>query len=390
MNRFFYILPVVGLVLISGCTPSLGHLSKTVEGLGGVEKKQAIAKDPQGFELVKKKFSVGKVMEAYRAAQAITPNDKHYAAARLFLKKTLNPARIRLLRHYKNIAKKAERERKWYKAWVNYKQAAEFSAKPEVFNTNIATVYLHGQQLRLNTLLKQRRLEDHALLQGLKGYQVPKGVAKRDVVFLAFSKQHHENLSQRAEQAYIAAKTYVAKKKWVAAYVLIESHLRLMPDSSRGEKLLHSIQKAWLKGLVIPKALNQKRAVKKKAKTKTVQNNSTPLKPVKKTVVLSKNEIQALMQQAKWTEAQDAALVYQEHQGEGADVLLQNINAQIHRLAEQAFQRGGVAFQHEHIDQAVQLWDEAVQLEPDNETYLDALSRALSLQERLHLLRHKK
>ncbi|MDQ6995470.1 MAG: hypothetical protein Q9M18_07740, partial [Mariprofundaceae bacterium] len=286
--------------------------------------------------------------------------------------------------------KKAEREQKWHKAWINYKQAAEFSAKPEVFDSNIASVYLHREQLRLNTLLKQRRLEDHALLQGLKAYQIPKGVAQHDVVFLAFLKQHHADLSQRAEQAYEAANAYVRKKKWVAAYVLIESHLRLMPDSSRGEALLHTIQKAWLKGLVIPKSLSEKRVVKKK--------NSVPPSPkevkkpiiLPKSVALSKSDIQALIKEQKWIEARDAALTYQEQQGEGANALLQGINVQIHRLAEQAFQQGGVAFQQEHIDQAVQFWDKALQFEPDNETYLDALNRALSLQERLHLLRHKR
>ncbi|MDQ6995672.1 MAG: hypothetical protein Q9M18_08770, partial [Mariprofundaceae bacterium] len=346
MNRFFYILAIVGFIFISGCAPSHGSLSKTND----VEKKHIVVKNYQGFERVKKKFSVGKVMEAYQAAQAIDSKDKDYAAAQLFLKKTLNPARIRLLRHYKNIAKKAEREQKWHKAWINYKQAAEFSAKPEVFDSNIASVYLHREQLRLNTLLKQRRLEDHALLQGLKAYQIPKGVAQHDVVFLAFLKQHHADLSQRAEQAYEAANAYVRKKKWIAAYVLIESHLRLMPDSSRGEALLHTIQKAWLKGLAIPKGLSEKRVVKKKI--------SAPIftKEVKKPVVLSKSDIQALIKKQKWTEAQDAAVMYQEHQGEGANDLLQGINVQIHGLAEQAFQQGGVAFQQEHIDEAVQFW----------------------------------
>ncbi|MDQ6991575.1 MAG: hypothetical protein Q9M11_07585 [Mariprofundaceae bacterium] len=384
MNRFFYILAILGFIFISGCVPSHGGLSKDNE------KKHVFVDASQRFYLVKKKFSVGKVMEAYQVAQAITSNDKDYAAARLFLKKTLNPARIHLLRYYKSIAKKAERERNWNKAWVNYKQTAEFSAKPEVFDSNIASVYLHREQLRLNTLLKQRRLEDHALLQGLKGYQVPQGVAQYDVIFLAFSKQHHADLYQRAEQAYLAANAYVSKKKWVPAYVLIESHLRLMPDSLIGKELLYTIQKAWLKGLAIPKGLSEKRVVKKKI--------SVPLSPKEvkkpvvllKSVVLSKSDIQALVKDQRWIEAQDAAVIYQEHQGEGADTLLQGINVQIKRLAGQAFQRGSRAFQQEYIDQAVQFWDEAVQFEPSNETYLDALNRALSLQERLHLLRHKK
>lgn len=380
MNRFIYTLSILGFILISGCVPSHGSLSDA-----DVTKNQPVIKENKGFSYVKNTFAVGKVMKAYQAAQAMDSKDKDYANVRLFLKKKINPARIRLLRHYKKIAIKARHERNWYKAWVNYKQTAEFSAKPEVFDSNIAAMHLHRQQLRLNVLLKQRRLEDHALLLGMKTYVVPKGVAKHDVVFLEFEKQHKQMLEQRGKQAYLSSDAYVTKKKWVAAYVLIESHLRLMPDSTRGEKLLHTIQKAWLKGLIIPKGLRKKHKPTSKKKTTVV-----PIKNVKKVLVLSKADIQALLKQHKWSEAQDAALVYQHHDGEGGENLLQNINSQIQQLAKKYFQQGGIAFQQEHIDKAVQLWDEAVQLDPENEEYLDALNRALSLQERLDLLRHQK
>jgi len=393
LNQFFYGLILLGGVLLSACVPSHRDLLTPDENV--TKENSSSVKKVQGFALVQKKLSKGQVMEAYQLAQAMlaktSPKDKNAAVVRLFLKKNINPARIRLLRHYKRIARQAKREKNWHKAWVNYKQTAEFSAKPEVFDSNIAAMYLHGQQLRLSTLLKQRRLEDHVLLQGMKAYQVPTGVAKHDVVFFEFAKQHRQTLAQRAKQAYIEAGTYAAKKKWIAAYVLIESHLRLMPDSTRGEALLHTIQKAWMKGLVIPKVLRKKaKRVFKQEKEVVPLKEAVPLKDVKKIVVLSETEIQALIKQHKWSEAQDAALIYQQHQGDGADALLQTIDIQIQHAAEQAFQQGGKAFQQEHIDQAVKLWDEAVQLEPENEEYLDALSRALSLQERLHLLRHQK
>ncbi|MBL1353573.1 MAG: hypothetical protein COA61_009655 [Zetaproteobacteria bacterium] len=373
---------MIALLLMTACVPSQGLLK--LDG-GEVKINQAPAKHIEGMARVRHVFYAGKVMEAYKIAQAMTVKDKEYAEARMFLKKTINPARIRLLRHYKRIAQQAMRAKKWDKAWFNYKQTAEFSAKPEVFNSNIRAMYLHLEQLRLHVLLKQRRLEDHALLQGLTRYVAPKGVAKHDVVFLGFAERHRKMLENRAKQAYVQAKVYFESKKIVAAYVLVESNLRLMPDSVNGEALLGQIQKVWLKDLQIPRAL--KKQVKKVVKKKEIVQLS---KPVKKVVVLSKVEIQALLKQRKWSEAQDAALLYQQHDGEGGDELLQTIDVQIQQAAEKAFQQGSLAFQQEHIDQAVKLWDQALQLEPQNEEYLDALSRALSLQERLHLLRHKK
>jgi len=373
---------VVGVSFLVGCAP-IQKLTKSDEGVA--KKKQASSESFEGMALVRHDFYAGKVMEAYRVAQAMTAKDKEYKQARLFLSKNINPARIRLLRHYKRIAKKSERAKKWDQAWVNYKQTAEFSAKPEVFNSNIRSMYLHREQLRLNVLLKQQRLEDHALLQGLTAYEPPKGVSKHDVVFLGFLKRHQQMLENRAKQSYTQANTYLKAKKIIGAYVLAESHLRLMPDSSEGEALLSKIQKVWLKGLIIPKTFKAKLKTRKQTNKK-----DATLKIVKQDVLMSKDDIQLLIQQKQWLKAKYATVIYQKHEGEGADALMQTIDTHMQQAAEQAFQQGGLAFQQEHIDQAVSLWDRALQLEPQNEEYLDAFMRALSLQERLHLLQDKK
>lgn len=389
MNILRYAVCISGALLLASCAPHGGLLKSDTN----VQKTSSTsAKKLQGMAKVSHDFYAGKVMESYQAAKAISPQDKEYAQARLFLKKTINPARIRLLRYYKKLAIQAKRAKKWHAAWVNYRQAAEFSAQPKVFAADIHAMFLHREQVRLNTLLKQRREEDHALLQGLTAYTPPKGVSKHDAVFLDFAKRHRSMLEKRANAAYTQANQYVQKQQMLPAYVLIESHLRLMPDSTRGEKLLASIQKSWLKGLRIGKITSSKhKQVNNKKKRKT-STSSQPEKNEKATedVVLSKDAIQSLMQQKRWLEAKDAALVYQQHDGEDAKALLQSIDDNMQQAAKQAFQQGSIAFQKEHIDQAVRLWEKAVELDSQNEMYLDAWMRASSLQERLHLLRKKK
>ena len=51
------------------------------------------------------------------------------------------------------------------------------------------------------------------------------------------------------------------------------------------------------------------------------------------------------------------------------------------------YKKGSGAFRVEHIDQAVEDWKKAVSLQPKNTEYVNALRRAMQLQEHLHLLR---
>jgi len=80
-------------------------------------------------------------------------------------------------------------------------------------------------------------------------------------------------------------------------------------------------------------------------------------------------------------------LLYRRYDGKGASELLKAVNAGLKKAASALFAHGSIAFRKEHIDDAVKLWDKAVSMQPENSEYVDALRRAMQLQERLHLLR---
>jgi len=371
----------LGVLLVVVTLSACASIPSLTQGQAG---KEAMSQTSEKFKVnvakIQAAFASGKVMQAYTWAKSMKHDDVDYAKSQKFLKQVINPARLRLLRHYKAIAKRAERQKKWYQALFNYKQAAEFSAKPEVFDSNIQSMGRHIQQNRLDILLAQRRLEDHAWLQGMQAYALSRDMGEHDAILSAFSIKFHQELDHRIEQAYIDAAAYAKQQQWVPAYVLAESHLRLLPDSARGEALMVEVRKnwpAWLKTSKKPKHQAYKR------ERKVV----TPIAKKHVEVILSKDEILALLQQKKWSQAQDAAYVYRKHQGESAEAFFKQVETQVKAEADTLFQAGSLAFRHEHIDQAVHLWGRAVELDPQNERYLDALQRAVVLQDRLHLLR---
>ena len=375
-----YLFVILSVMTLSACA-SMPSFTQ------GKKDQATVAKTPEKVTIdvahIQAAFESGKVMKAYAWAKNMKPEDADYAKSQKFLKQVINPARLRLLRHYKAIAKRSERQKKWYKALFNYKQTAEFSAKPEVFDSNIQSMEQHIQQSRLDVLLSQRRLEDHAWLQGMQAYALSHDIGEHDAILSAFSVKFHQALDHRIEQAYTDAAAYAKQKQWVPAYVLAESHLRLLPDSARGEALMMEIRKnwsTWLKTSKKPKLQAHKKAHKVVA--------DVPKKHIE--VVLSKNEILALLQQEKWSQAQDAVYVYRKHEGESAEGFFKEVETQIQVEADKLFKAGSLAFRHEHIDQAVRLWDRAVELDSQNESYLDALQRAMVLQDRLHLLRQNK
>jgi len=102
---------------------------------------------------------------------------------------------------------------------------------------------------------------------------------------------------------------------------------------------------------------------------------------------IRKSDVTTLIKKAQWVEAKDAALLYRRYEGKGADKLLKEINAGLEKSAVVLFRQGSLAFRQEHIDRAVKLWGQAVVMQPENSEYVDALRRAMQLQERLHLLR---
>ncbi|MBN4082571.1 hypothetical protein JYT13_02055, partial [Mariprofundus ferrooxydans] len=290
-------------------------------------------------------------------------------------KNKINPARIRLLRHYKAKGKKAEKDHEWSKAMVFYQQAAEFSAKPSIFLTYVSNMELKMRQERMDALLKQRRLEDDTWIRWSRVYEPPRGVKASDSAFSRMRGSIENDLEDRAARSYREARRYLNKDMVGVAYIEAESYLRLMPGSEKGQRLMLDVREAMPKGLVI-RALGKKTVVKKVRKKISAKEHS-----------IRKSDVNKLMKQAKWMQAKDAALLYRHYEGKGADELLKAVNAGLEKAASALFAQGSIAFRREHIDAAVKLWDQAVNMQPENSEYVDALRRAMQLQERLHLLR---
>jgi len=152
-----------------------------------------------------------------------------------------------------------------------------------------------------------------------------------------------------------------------------------MPDSEKGQRLLQDVLEAMPKELIIKKEIS-----KTSAKKVTKQASKSKLK---KTSHISKADVMKLIEAGEWIEAKNTALLYRRYEGKGADKLLDTIESGMAKEAAVLFAQGSTAFRKEHIDQAVSLWDKAVTLQPENSEYVNALRRAMQLQERLHLLR---
>ncbi len=348
-------------------------LSSCVTGSGSV--KGSALSFLNSYSMALQDYNAGKVMEARARVLAMDADRDDYKQAQTLLKKKINPARIRLLRHYKAKGKKAEKEHAWSKAMVFYQQAAEFSAKPSIFLAYVSNMELKMRQERMDVLLKQRRLEDNAWIRWSRAYEPPRGVKPSDSAFSRMRASIESDIEDRAARSYRDARRYLNKDMAGVAYVEAESYLRLMPVSEKGQRLMVDIREAMPKGLVI-RALGKKTVVKKVRKKSSAKEQS-----------VHKSDVVKLMKQAKWLQAKDAALLYRRHDGKGANELLKAVDVGLKKAASVLFTQGSSAFRREHIDAAVKLWDKAVAMQPENSEYVDALRRAVQLQERLHLLR---
>ncbi|MDX8382723.1 MAG: hypothetical protein R8M45_01500, partial [Ghiorsea sp.] len=327
------------------------------------------------YNMALQDYNAGKVMEARARVLAMDVGRDDYKQAQALLKNKINPARIRLLRHYKAKGKKAEKNHEWSKAMVFYQQAGEFSAKPDIFIAYVSNMELKMLQKRMDTLLKQRRLEDDVWIRWSRSYEPPRGVMASDIAFSRMRASIESDIEDREDRAYTDALRYLKKDMIGVAYVEVESYLRLMPDSDRGQHLLTDVREAMPKSLVI-------RAQVKRGLAKNVRREVSV-----KEHSIRKSDILKLIKHRKWVQAKNEALLYRRYEGKGADKLLKVINAGLNRAAVALFAQGSVAFRKEHIDTAVKLWKQAVVMQPENVEYADALRRAMQLQERLHLLR---
>ncbi|MDQ6958344.1 MAG: 4-hydroxy-3-methylbut-2-en-1-yl diphosphate synthase [Mariprofundaceae bacterium] len=324
-----------------------------------------------GYESALRDYKAGRIMEAMNTVIHMNKSRLDYADAKALLKKKINPARLRLLRHYVRAAKRAEKSKIWFRAKALYKQAASFSISNTALLKKVHRMDLRMRQVRMDTLIIQRRKEDAQLLNSLTQYDAPKGLAPQDAPFSRQREKLKDWVLSRASDAQLAAKLEMWKGYPEVAYVEIESFNRLRPDSAKGKILMGEIKK------VLPKGLH----------VHPVDQPIAKISPVTTPKTISANAIRKLIKNDEWLKAKRYAVVYQREGGKHADRFLKTIEKNMDRQAATAFKAGRIAFRLEHLDQAVERWRQAVALRPGNMEYLHSLTRALQLQERLRILR---
>jgi len=325
------------------------------------------------YESAKRDFEQGRIMEARARVLAMDKKRDDYADAKRLLDKQIEPARLRLLRHYKALASSAEKNGDWSKAMDLYEQAASFSTEPNALRSNRDDMEMKMRQARLERLLDQRRQLDAAWLAAAEKVDAPKGVDPKDEVVERERRLFADALENRADDAYDEAGRYLRKGLPEVAYVEAESHLRLQPDSERGKKLMAEIQSA------MPKAISVPAMKSSPVRTKTV----SPVLPKS----VTEAQIRELMDKGDWIAAKKYALVYRREGGKDAPSLLKQIQDQLEAKAAEHYNRGRFEFRREHLQAAIDEWSKAVALVPENPEYVESLRRAQQLQDRLKLLR---
>jgi len=323
------------------------------------------------YDSVLRDYKAGHIMEARDEVLHMNKSRPDYANARALLKKKIEPARLRLLRHYANAAKRAEKAGTWFRAKTLYAQAANFSISNATLLKKARSMDLRMRQARMDKLIIQRRKEDAQLLNSLNQYDTPKGLSPTDAAFSRQRDKLEHWMLFRARKAYFAAKREMRKGYPEVAYVEIESFRRLRHDSRNGRILMEKIRKVLPKGLRIPPF--DKSIVK-------VRPAATP-----KTITAA--AIRELVKKREWMKARRYTVIYRREGGKHSDRFMRTIEKNIDRQAASAFKAGRIAFRLEKLDKAVQHWQRAVTLRPDNTEYVHSLNRALQLQERLRILR---
>lgn len=324
------------------------------------------------YEMALKDFERGRIMEARNIVLNMETSRADYALSQKLLREKIEPARLKLLKHYQRQGEQAQKAGQWWRAKKFYGQAAQFSLKPGEFEQVAKAMDVRLRQLRLDVLLRQRRREVAALLAWSNAYLPPKGMPGNDPVFARMREQYQDFLEDWASRDYIEAKRYLRYGYPEAAFVAIESHLRLRPDSSMGMKLRKDILQALPAGLKLPR---QEETGAKSAARELPAGD------------VQAKDIKALINAGQLLKARALALAFQRQGGKGAERLLEDIDKRIAAAAAVAFQHGRTAFREERLDEAVRHWQRAAALRPDEPEYAENLERAEALQERLRLLR---
>jgi len=324
-------------------------------------------------------FKRGRIMQARARILELDKSDRDYRKIHRLLEQKIEPARRRLFVHYLRIAKSLEKKKLWSKATWAYDQAKAVSIKPEAMEKKQAEMEEQMRQLRMEKLLQQRRAEDRTLFSYARSYEAPNGLSPKDDTYERMREHYNDILDDRANLAFREAKRFLHKGLPEIAYVEIESYMRLQPGSSKGEKLLVSINHeipAFLKIPNIP-AVN---AVEK----------PTLIKRANHAKAATAKQVQAALKAGELLKARQLAHIYRRNGGKGADKLLNQVQKKVDASAAALFSRGSIAFRKEQLDRAIQYWDKAVTLKPEQSEYVESLRRARQLQERLNLLQEPK
>jgi len=283
------------------------------------------------YETALKDYEKGRIMTARARVLAMDKSREDYPKARKLLKRKIEPARLRLLRHYTAKAVAAEKGSAWSQAMTLYAQAAELNTTPAELNRKSGEMQLKMRQVRMDTLIAQRRKEDSSLLAWLNAYETPTGVAAKDDAFASAREHLQDVIEDRASLAYRDAKRLLSKKLPELAYIKAESYIRLAPDSERGRQLMADIKEAMPKGITVS------RVNRSDSKSRLAQRMRVP-------ETVKREQVTGLMHKGDWVKAKQFALVYRREGGKDAERLLLQIQANTEREAAAHFTKGRIAF----------------------------------------------
>lgn len=323
-------------------------------------------------------YNNGHIMQARSMVLKLDKSHADYARAHKLLNAKIEPARRRIFVHYLRLAKSHEKSNNWSDAILAYEQAKTVTIKPDKMEKKRVEMEQRMRQLRFEKLIEQRRKEDEALLGYAHAYVPMNGISPKDKVYLRQQELYNDDLDTRAARAYKESRRYLREKQYGPAYVEIESHMRLQPDSTRGEKQMQHIQQQVPSWLTVPK-IQAETPKTTKAKKRVTAPKEVKLK-----------DVQEAIKRDNLPAAKRLAQVYRRNGGKGADKTLAQIQKKLDARSASLFVQGSDAFRKEHLDSAIRFWGEAVALTPENSEYVEALNRARQLKERLNLLRSQK
>jgi tetratricopeptide (TPR) repeat protein len=356
-----FIIYVALLILVSGCAGKMGDDFRASLGLVNAYKDAQIA------------FNHGQVMEARKKLLSIKEGEKDYDKAIIFLTDEVEPARLKLLRYFSSKGKKEEGRGNWAQAEEAYAIASEHSLQSQSLERYKKNMNMKVRQLRFDSMYQQRQKEDNAWTTWQdSGYIPPKGLFGDDAMFANAREDVSEAVDQRIKTTWKRAEMYRDDDLPEIAWLYADSYLRLYPGDKNAQDLKNAMATALPKGFKLPK---DKKSVAKIKRTKVVKTEVTS------------TQVKSLMKQEKWQRAQKEALNLRKKGHADADKLLAKIDAKISNLAEHAYQKGNLAFRLENIDAAVKFWQQAVDLKPSEQTYLDSLRRGEQIQESLNALK---